>query len=157
MSRKLDDLSDRFRPLAIELLARCVEQRIAVVIVDTLRTDEEQAKYLARGVSWTTKSKHLPQEPDGKAEAIDVAPAIVAPGLEGGGAPGPVGTEVAAPPLLRPVLQAVSLRSSHSHCSFSTGPHGRYTYHGSPRVSNTNPPCLSVLHLRDRPAATATI
>lgn len=68
MSRRIDDLSVRFRPLAMELLARCVEQGIAVAIVDTLRTPEEHADNLRRGVSWTTRSKHL----DG--DAIDICP-----------------------------------------------------------------------------------
>ena len=68
MSRALDDLSPRFRPLAIELLARCVEHGIGVVIVDTLRTAEEQQANVAKGVSWTLHSKHL----DG--DAIDLCP-----------------------------------------------------------------------------------
>lgn len=68
MSRRLDDLSDRFRPLAFQLLARCVEAGIHVLIVDTLRTPEEHAANLAKGVSWTKRSKHL----DG--EAIDICP-----------------------------------------------------------------------------------
>ena len=68
MSRLLDDLSPRFRPLAMELLARCVEQGIAVMILDTLRTPEEHAANLAKGVSWTQHSKHL----DG--DAIDLCP-----------------------------------------------------------------------------------
>lgn len=68
MSRALDDLSPRFRPLAMALLARCVEQGIAVMIVDTLRTPAEHQANLARGVSWTTRSKHL----DG--DAIDICP-----------------------------------------------------------------------------------
>lgn len=68
MSRALNDLSPRFRPLAYELLARCVEQNIAVRIIDTLRTPAEHADNLARGVSWTTHSKHL----DGN--AIDICP-----------------------------------------------------------------------------------
>jgi hypothetical protein len=59
MSRALDDLDPRFRPLAIELLARCVEAQIMVMIVDTLRTKDEQAAYVAKGVSWTMNSKHL--------------------------------------------------------------------------------------------------
>ena len=58
MSRSLDTLSPRFRPLAVELLARCVEAGICVMIVDTLRTPEEHAANLAKGVSWTTHSKH---------------------------------------------------------------------------------------------------
>jgi hypothetical protein len=68
MSNKLDDLHPKFKPLAIELLARCVEARIPVVIVDTLRTPAEHAENLRKGVSWTKHSKHL----DGL--AIDVCP-----------------------------------------------------------------------------------
>ena len=68
MSRKLDDLSPAFRPLAIELLARCVEAGIAVMVVDTLRTVEEQRGNIRRGVSWTQNSRHL------TGDAIDIAP-----------------------------------------------------------------------------------
>jgi len=68
MSRRLDDLDPRFRPLAVELLARCVEAGIPAMIIDTLRTPEEHQANLAKGVSWTKHSKHL----DGL--AIDVCP-----------------------------------------------------------------------------------
>ena len=68
MSRRLDDLDSRFRPIAIELLARLTEAQIPVMIIDTLRTPAEHADNLARGVSWTAKSKHL----DGL--AIDICP-----------------------------------------------------------------------------------
>ncbi len=68
MSRKLDDLSPRFRPIAIELLARLTEAGIPVMVIDTLRTPAEHAANLAKGVSWTTRSKHL----DG--DAIDICP-----------------------------------------------------------------------------------
>lgn len=68
MSRRLDDLDPRFRPLAVELLAQAVEAGIAVMIIDTLRTPAEHAANLARGVSWTSHSKHL----DGL--AIDICP-----------------------------------------------------------------------------------
>ena len=59
MSRKLDDLDPRFRPAAMELIARCAEQGIPLFVVDTLRTPAEQAENLRRGVSWTPNSKHL--------------------------------------------------------------------------------------------------
>ena len=59
MSRALNDLSAEMKPLAIELLARCCEQGIPVMIVDTLRTPQEHAINLAKGVSWTIRSKHL--------------------------------------------------------------------------------------------------
>lgn len=68
MSRALDDLSPEMRAKAVELLARCVEAGIMVVIVDTLRTPQEHAQNMANGTSWTTHSKHL----DG--DAIDIAP-----------------------------------------------------------------------------------
>lgn len=68
MSRRLDDLSPEFKPLAIELLARLTEAKIPVLIVDTLRTPAEHAANLANGTSWVTHSKHL----DG--DAIDICP-----------------------------------------------------------------------------------
>lgn len=68
MSRALDDLSPAFKPKAIELLARCVEQGIAVMIIDTLRTPAEQAENIRRGVSWTQRSRHL------TGDAIDICP-----------------------------------------------------------------------------------
>lgn len=68
MSRALDDLAPVFRPLAVELLARLAEAGILVMIIDTLRTDAEQADAIARGVSWVTHSKHQ----DGL--AIDICP-----------------------------------------------------------------------------------
>lgn len=74
MSRLLKDLAPEFRPLAVELIARCVEAGIAIMIIDTLRTPSEQADNLAKGVSWTMNSKHLPQPPSGLSRAIDLAP-----------------------------------------------------------------------------------
>lgn len=68
MSRALNDLSPRFKPKAFEFLARCVEAGVAVMVVDTLRTPEEQAANVAKGVSWTLNSKHL------TGDAIDVCP-----------------------------------------------------------------------------------
>jgi hypothetical protein len=77
MSRSLDDLTPEMRPIAMELLARCIEKRIQVIIIDTLRTPEEQEQNVRNGVSWTRNSKHLPQEPSGKSDAIDIAPVKV--------------------------------------------------------------------------------
>lgn len=68
MSRALDDLSPRMRPLVDKFLAKLMEARIPVMIVDTLRTPDEQAANVAKGVSWTLKSKHL------TGDAIDVCP-----------------------------------------------------------------------------------
>lgn len=76
MSRKLNDLCPKVRPTFFEFLARCVEQGVFVLIVDTLRTPEEQAANIARDVSWTLNSKHLPQTECGcgLSHAMDVAP-----------------------------------------------------------------------------------
>lgn len=68
MSRQLDDLSPRMLPLAMQLIARCVEAGIMVLIVDTKRTVEEQKANVAKGVSWTMHSKHL------TGDAIDICP-----------------------------------------------------------------------------------
>jgi hypothetical protein len=68
MDTSLDSLDPRFKPLAFALLARFTEQRIAVCIVNTRRTQAEQDAAVARHVSWVQHSKHQ----DGL--AIDVAP-----------------------------------------------------------------------------------
>lgn len=68
MSRRLDDLAAEFRTDAVWLLARFVEAGIPVMIVDTLRTQEEHEANLAAGVSWTRNSRHL------IGRAIDVCP-----------------------------------------------------------------------------------
>ena len=71
MSRALDDLSPRMRPLADRFLAKLMEARIPVMIVTTTRTAEEQAEKVAKGLSWTLASKHL------TGDAIDVAPYLI--------------------------------------------------------------------------------
>lgn len=68
MSRNLDDLDPEFKPIVMEFLARCVEAKAFVVIVNTLRDKETQEKLLKQGYSWTKNSKHL------IGKAIDVCP-----------------------------------------------------------------------------------
>lgn len=68
MNRSLDSLDPRFKPLAMALIARCVEAGILVMIINTRRTEAEQADAIARGVSWVKRSKHQ----DGL--AIDLCP-----------------------------------------------------------------------------------
>jgi len=77
MSRALDDLDSRLRPLVFELIARATEHKIPVMIVDTLRTEAEQAVNVANGTSWTLHSKHLPQPPESKSLAVDVVPYLI--------------------------------------------------------------------------------
>lgn len=74
MSRALNDLDPRIRLTAFEHIARCVEAKVAVMIIDTLRTREEQKVNVANGVSWTMNSLHLPQPPSNLALAYDLCP-----------------------------------------------------------------------------------
>lgn len=83
MSRALDDLSTPLKFKVFELLARLTERNQHFLIVDTLRTPEEHQANLARGVSWTQRSKHLPRklrgwpatDPDAeRSDAIDLVP-----------------------------------------------------------------------------------
>lgn len=74
-SRKFDDLDLRFKPLAIELVARCSEILIPVMIITTRRTSEEQRTLYSQGrttpgkiVTWTLVSAHT------KGLAIDICP-----------------------------------------------------------------------------------
>lgn len=61
MSRRLDDLCPRIKGRIMVIAARLVETGRPFLFVDTLRTAAEQAENLNKGVSWTQKSKHLPQ------------------------------------------------------------------------------------------------
>lgn len=74
MGKSLDELTSYMRPLAVALLAKAQDAGLDPVVEDTGRTPAEQDFKLASGVSWTTKSKHLPQPPENLSEAIDVVP-----------------------------------------------------------------------------------
>lgn len=76
MSNSLDDLSDKMKLKAFELIARAVGARVPTRVVDTIRTPEEQVENIANGVSWTKNSRHLP-DGDGKSNAIDLVPLSV--------------------------------------------------------------------------------
>lgn len=68
MSQLIRDLHPVLQPIACAVIARLVERRLMVIIVDTLRTEEEHQANLLSGNSWTSRSLHL----DGL--AIDLAP-----------------------------------------------------------------------------------
>ena len=81
MSRALDDLCPLLLPQAFELIARCAEHSVPLLVVDTLRTVAEQAINLSLGRSATANSKHIaatnsacPECHGTKSHAIDVAP-----------------------------------------------------------------------------------
>jgi peptidoglycan L-alanyl-D-glutamate endopeptidase CwlK len=68
MDRSLSSLSPAFRPIAYAFLAKLVEAGIAVMIINTRRTKEEQAVNFANGTSWVKHSKHE------EGNAIDLCP-----------------------------------------------------------------------------------
>jgi len=74
MGTSLDALASYFRPQVDLFLADPDVVAMDLVVVDTDRTPTEQEQKLATGVSWTSYSKHEPQPPEGKSEAIDVCP-----------------------------------------------------------------------------------
>ena len=68
LEKRLDKLHPLFRPIVIEFLARLIEARIPVIIINTLRYEFQQKIMLENGVSWTKLSKHL------LGLAIDICP-----------------------------------------------------------------------------------
>jgi peptidoglycan L-alanyl-D-glutamate endopeptidase CwlK len=74
MGKSLDELASYMFPLAVELIHQCEQAGVSVRIVDTGRTAAEQEQKLAQGVSWVPRSKHEPQPPEGKSEAVDIVP-----------------------------------------------------------------------------------
>lgn len=73
-SRTSEDRLKNLHPDLVRVIRRAMSwQIIDFTVVETLRTPEQQAKNLKKGVSKTMKSLHLP-DTTGKARAIDVAP-----------------------------------------------------------------------------------
>ena len=61
-------------PRLAQLILDCIKSYpFKVRIADGIRTKEEQAENLKRGVSQTRSSKHLPRAGEEKARAVDVA------------------------------------------------------------------------------------
>lgn len=54
--------------MAERFLALLTERGVCVMIIDTLRTKEEQIENIKKGVSWTLNSRHL------TGDAIDIVP-----------------------------------------------------------------------------------
>lgn len=81
MSRKLAELHPPFYIRVCELIAIAAERKIALMVLDCGRTQEEQAILYAKGrttpgpkVTWTLNSKHVMKAPDFKSRAIDLCP-----------------------------------------------------------------------------------
>lgn len=87
--RSLNSLSSAFYPLACEAIARIVARGVAVLVVQTSRTQAEHQVNLVSGTSGTSLSLHLPRKmrwrtdtpldprDREKADAIDLAPYAV--------------------------------------------------------------------------------
>jgi hypothetical protein len=76
-SNSLDDAASYARPLFEQLLQNCAKAGIPCRIVDIIRTPSQQEQKLKDKVSWTEHSKHLPQPPEQKSEAIDIVPLAI--------------------------------------------------------------------------------
>lgn len=74
MGKDLAELASYFLPLAENLIDTAMAQGLDPIVITTGRTPEEQKVKVAQGVSWTQRSKHLPQPPEQKSEAIDLVP-----------------------------------------------------------------------------------
>jgi len=79
MGKALGELASYMQPLAQTLLDQATEAGLDPVVEDTGRNDAEQEVKLAQGVSSTKRSRHLPQPPEGKSEAIDIVPRACIP------------------------------------------------------------------------------
>jgi peptidoglycan L-alanyl-D-glutamate endopeptidase CwlK len=77
MGKNLNELASYMLPKVQALIDQANAAGLDVIIEDTGRTPVEQQVKLAQGVSWTTRSKHLPQPPEMKSEAIDLVPRAV--------------------------------------------------------------------------------
>jgi len=69
-------LSPAMRAVVLEFVAKLVEHGIVFKIVETWRTEERHRKLLARGASWTAKSKHLRTRESASGETVPASDAI---------------------------------------------------------------------------------
>ena len=76
MGNSLQELASYMQPLAVALINKCQLAGVPVAVIDTGRNAAEQVQKLAQGVSWTRNSRHEPQPPEMKSEAIDVCPKV---------------------------------------------------------------------------------
>jgi hypothetical protein len=76
VDRDLEHLTYTMRAAALELVARCAERRVWLVILETLRSPERLAWLISQGRSWSSRSYHLAGKEDGQAAALDAAPIL---------------------------------------------------------------------------------
>jgi hypothetical protein len=74
MGNSIDELASYVQSLCTQFLAEALAAGIDCLLVDTGRTEAQQQQNIANHVSCTENSKHLPQPPEMKSEAFDVAP-----------------------------------------------------------------------------------
>ena len=77
MGNSLDELASYMKPKVKELLQALANAGLDPVVIDTGRTPLEQQVKVKDGVSWTSYSKHEPQPPEMKSEAVDIAPRVL--------------------------------------------------------------------------------
>lgn len=77
MGNNLNELASYMQNKAQLLIDNCAAAGIPIRVVDTGRSPSEQTIKLQTGVSWTKWSKHEPQRPEMKSEAIDIVPIAI--------------------------------------------------------------------------------
>ena len=60
--------------LWVQVRESCRDEGLDLVLIETLRDEERQRHYIATNVSWTARSKHLPQPPNNLSLAFDACP-----------------------------------------------------------------------------------
>lgn len=60
--------------LWVQVRERCRDEGVDLALIETLRDEERQRHYIATNVSWTARSKHLPQPPNSLSLAFDACP-----------------------------------------------------------------------------------
>jgi hypothetical protein len=75
IDNRLDGLTYCMRHAAPELIAKCAERRVPVLVLETLRNEERLEWLIEAGKSWSRNSYHLPGD-DGLSAAMDAAPIL---------------------------------------------------------------------------------
>ena len=135
MGRSLDELTSYMKPLAERLIELAIDAGLHPIVEDTGRTPDEQKMKLAQGVSWTTRSKHLPQPPEMLSEAIDIVPSACI-SLKYWGWNGDVGTSHPHWGRLIEIGESLGL---HNGVHFPVADPGHFQYVHPPTQSQTDP------------------
>jgi hypothetical protein len=80
VGKSIGALASYFQPVALELLERCRAAGIPCAVIQTDRTIAAEQTAITTGHAWVKNpadSKHTPQPPEMKSEAIDICPEVL--------------------------------------------------------------------------------